>query len=216
MEEYLSTSALAKLAGVSREAVVKDINQGALPAEKRPDSHGSRWGGCWFVRATDAQKYIDTRKGGPRSSISACELERRTGKKHSIILDAIKGGELPAFRQVNKARFPWHILEEDAIAFCQRMGWEYVVNGKVQSNGHKQQPPPRESIKPVDTHQCSACGTIRGNILGDIDKTTKEKYGLLCMKCYQLVRDFEREPTRLRNVFDYLARTRLVPVSSMK
>jgi len=71
---------------------------------------------------------------------------------------------------------------------------------KALSNGHK---------LPLDaSKQCGSCGTTRGNIFGDVDSSTFEMYGYLCMKCYQLVRDFGNDPIRIRNVLTYIERTR--------
>ena len=65
-------------------------------------------------------------------------------------------------------------------------------------------------IKPVvgTPDQCGSCGVTRGNILGDVDKATAHKYGYLCARCHQLVRDFQGDPERIRKVLDYVEQTR--------
>lgn len=71
-------------------------------------------------------------------------------------------------------------------------------------NGHS------HSVEPVGTpNQCGSCGTTKGNILGDVDKSTAYRYGYLCAKCRQLVRDFQGDPERIRNVLKYVEQTRL-------
>src|SRR5947209_1944914 len=87
--EYVDTATLAKLAGVPRETIGLDIRLGILSAEKRLDGRGMRWGGCWFIRTRDAQKYIDMRKGVSQG-ISVRELGRRTGQSRQKIADAIQ------------------------------------------------------------------------------------------------------------------------------
>jgi hypothetical protein len=71
-------------------------------------------------------------------------------------------------------------------------------------------------IIPLGTSEkCGSCGTTRGNILGDIDKVTREKYGYLCARCYRLVRDFQEDSERMRKVLDYVEQTRQkVPTAS--
>src|SRR5258708_1719727 len=60
--------------------------------------------------------------------------------------------------------------------------------------------------------QCGSCGTGRGNILGDVDDITHKRYGYLCAKCYRLVCNFQGDSIRIRNVLDYIERTRLLHV----
>ncbi len=77
---------------------------------------------------------------------------------------------------------------------------------KAKLNGHSHT---RAIVVPLGTsEQCGCCGNTRGNILGDIDKVTREKYGYLCARCYQLVRDFQGDPEKIRKVLDYVERTR--------
>jgi hypothetical protein len=59
--------------------------------------------------------------------------------------------------------------------------------------------------------QCSACGSARGNILGDIDGITHERYGYLCSHCYRLVRDYHKDSAKLRKVAEYIERSRHNP-----
>lgn len=56
--------------------------------------------------------------------------------------------------------------------------------------------------------QCGSCGTMTGNILGDVDIASAHKYGYLCSKCYKLVRDFQSDAGRIRKVLEYVESTR--------
>jgi hypothetical protein len=56
--------------------------------------------------------------------------------------------------------------------------------------------------------QCGACGTRRGNIRGDVNDTTGEKYGYLCTNCYRLASESKGDLVRMRNVITYLEKTR--------
>ncbi len=56
--------------------------------------------------------------------------------------------------------------------------------------------------------RCGACGATSGNILGDVNTTTMQRYGYLCTKCYRIVHEFGREPNRLHSVLAYMKRTR--------
>ncbi len=73
-------------------------------------------------------------------------------------------------------------------------------------------------MKPIigTWEQCGSCGTAQGNIIGDVDETTNEKYGYLCMKCYRLVRDFGGDLKRMHKAIDYVEKTRLSRVAHKK
>ncbi len=60
--------------------------------------------------------------------------------------------------------------------------------------------------------RCGSCGTDKGNILGDINTATHERYGYLCARCYKVVRDFHGDTKRMRNVINYIDRTRKHPI----
>jgi hypothetical protein len=64
--------------------------------------------------------------------------------------------------------------------------------------------------------QCGSCGTTKGNIIGDVNDVTNEKYGYLCMRCYKLVRDFGGDPNRIRKALNYVEKTRLSRVAHKK
>lgn len=214
-QEYVDTPTLAKLAGVTREIITTDIRLGILPAEKRADSRSVRWGGCWFIRTDDAQRYIGTRaemrKTVPQS-ISAREFGRRTGQDRHNLMGAIQRGDIRSVRLSEGRNSPWYILEEDAKAYSERMGWQYVieearpeVGTQIRSN--------RRVGRPVNTgtpDRCGSCGTDKGNILGDIDADSHERRGYLCAKCLRLVREFHGDPRRMRKTLAYIERTRAI------
>lgn len=78
--------------------------------------------------------------------------------------------------------------------------------------------PPRKEKKPLVLRpskslvgtptQCGSCGAENGNILGDVDKSTLETYGYLCMKCRRLVQDSQGDAERMRKAIAYIERTR--------
>ena len=59
---------------------------------------------------------------------------------------------------------------------------------------------------PYDLDHCSACGTKRGNIIPDVDKATRERYGSLCTRCYNVIIQCAN-PTQLRSIANYLEHT---------
>jgi hypothetical protein len=204
-QEYIRTPELAYSLGVAPESIYQDIRLGNLLAEKRQDPHGDRWGGCWFVRFDHAQEYSDWVKK-KQQSITARELARRTRRDDGTIRDAIHKGDLVAIRRREASRYPYYILEEDARAYSERMGWEYTVGEKVQSNGHKPSAHKLIAVKPIKgtPDRCGSCGTEIGNILADMDRHTGKKYGYLCIECD----DFVRARKRMYKVLKYLEQTR--------
>jgi hypothetical protein len=55
---------------------------------------------------------------------------------------------------------------------------------------------------------CTACGTNNGNLRGDINIATGERYGILCAKCHQLVQAAKEDSERVAQVARYLKKTR--------
>jgi hypothetical protein len=63
--------------------------------------------------------------------------------------------------------------------------------------------------EPVGTpDQCGSCSTTQGNIVGDIESTTHERYGYLCARCYRMLLECQKDVPRIRKVLAYLELTR--------
>lgn len=135
-----------------------------------------------------------------RSSYQSLALLARTiGYSQTRVERDVYREKLQAFKFLyNNSGMSLAIRQEDAEAYIAAKGL----------NGHKHTISPTAPI--MDTSdRCGACGTTRGNILGDVDEGTHLRYGCLCAKCYRLVRDYQGDVDRLRNVLDYIERTRV-------
>ncbi|SRR5258707_15826756 len=85
---------------------------------------------------------------------------------------------------------------------------------KAKLNGHSHT---RAVVVPLGTSEtCGSCGRTTGNIVGDIDDITRERYGYLCTKCYKFVHDFGGDLNRVRKAIDYVEKTRLSRVAHKK
>lgn len=80
-----------------------------------------------------------------------------------------------------------------------------VSTDEISKNGVNQQnisAPTEHIIGSPD--ECGSCGTKTGNIFGDVDDKTQEKYGYLCNKCYKLAKVAQSDTKRMQNVLTYL------------
>jgi hypothetical protein len=152
--------------------------------------------------------HIHKQKGGTlrlRSECKTCRSRKETLRKQ-------RNGHLPTHRfcSICKETKPltpeyFHRNKSSTYGFGY---WCKECDNRMKQSAPSRQPSTLAATSVDASKQCGSCGTTRGNIFGDINTSTFEKYGNLCMKCHQLVRDFGGDPIRMRNVLAYIEKTR--------
>lgn len=132
--------------------------------------------------------------------VTVTDIAQALGINRNNIKMDIKKGILPATKNFDAHRysvFEWRIARADAEEYIKKRQLRALPTSKKRLLIFKGTP-----------DKCGACGTEKGNILGDINPSTHERYGYLCAKCHQVVRQFHEDTMRLQEVLFYLEYTR--------